>query len=81
MCLAPPAASGKIDLTYPRERAYRAWYLKENAGRPLIDLYKELAARFPHGLADQETLPEEAAGLVQRATARRNDLTFVAAGA
>jgi hypothetical protein len=69
-----------VATTYPRERAYRGWYLKENAGRPLIDLYKELAARFPHGLADEEALPEEVSGLVQRASAKRSEVTYVAAG-
>ena len=77
--LVPTGVDYWVATTYPRERAYRTWYLKDNAGRPLIDLYKELAARFPHGLADQELLPEEASGLVQRASAKRNGVAYVAA--
>ena len=78
--LVPTGVDYWVATTYPRERAYRAWYLKENAGRQLIDLYKELAARFPHGLADEEALPEEVSGLVQRASAKRSEVTYVAAG-
>jgi len=77
--LVPTGVDYWVATTYPRERAYRAWYLKENAGRPLIDLYKELAVRFPHGLADQEALPEEMSGFVQRASAKRSEVTYVAA--
>ena len=51
-----------------------------NSGRPLIELYKELAARFPHGLADEEALPEEVSGFVQRASAKRSEVTYVAVG-
>ncbi len=78
--LVPTGVDYWVATTYPRERAYRTWYLKENAGRPHIDLYKELASRFPEGLADLDALPEEASGIVQRASAKRNELTYVAAG-
>ena len=77
--LVPTGVDYWVATTYPRERAYRSWFLKDNAGRPLIDLYKELAAQFPHGLADQELSPEEASGLVQRANAKRNEVAYVAA--
>ena len=66
---------GSVGIVLP----YYSLYLKENAGRALIDLYKELAARFPHGLADQEALPEEMSGFVQRASAKRSEVTYVAA--
>lgn len=69
--LVPTGVDYWVATTYPRERAYRTWYLKQHVGRPLIDLYKELAGRFPNGLADQETLPEEATGAVQRACAKQ----------
>ncbi len=50
--------------TYPRERAYRRWWLKKNAGRPLLEAYKDLAERFPQGLAEVEQMPEEISGAV-----------------
>jgi hypothetical protein len=78
--LVPTGVDYWVATTYPRERAYRTWYLKENAGRPHIDIYKELAGRFPEGLADLEALPEEVSGIVQRACAKRNEVTYAAAG-
>ena len=59
--------------TYARERAYRSYFLQleRNRTRPLIDVYRELAELFPQGLADEEMLPEEASGAVQRAAARK----------
>lgn len=53
--------------TFPRERAYRKWYLRKHAGRPLLELYKDLAGKFPAGLAEVEQLPEEASGAVSAA--------------
>jgi hypothetical protein len=41
--------------------------LGKNGGRPLLDLYTELAERFPLGLADAEQLPEEVSGAVNAA--------------
>jgi len=41
--------------------------LRKNAGRPLLETYKELAGRFPQGLAEVEQLPEEASGSVNAA--------------
>ena len=71
--LVPTGVDYWVATTYPRERAYRSWYLRENNGRPLLDLYKELAARFPHGLAGEELQPEEVAGIVQRSGGVRAD--------
>ena len=64
-----------VATTYPRERAYRTYVFKleRNRRRPLIEVYRELADRFPHGLADQELLPEEATGVVQQAVAERKE--------
>jgi hypothetical protein len=53
--------------TFPRERAYRKWYLRKHADRPLLDIYKDLAGKFPAGLAEVEQLPEEASGAVSAA--------------
>lgn len=50
--------------TFPRERKYRAWFLKKNADVPLLDSYQELARSFPYGLADVAPLPEELSGAV-----------------
>jgi type IV secretory pathway VirB4 component len=50
--------------TYPRERIYRAWFLRKSADRPLFDAYEELARKFPEGLAGLPQLPEEIAGEV-----------------
>lgn len=50
--------------TFPRERKYRKWFLRSNPGRPQIELYRELAAQFPEGLADAPPLPEEVLGAV-----------------
>jgi len=79
--LIPTGVDYWVATTYPRERAYRTWYLKSNSKRPLIDLYRELAERFPSGLADHEVLPEEATGAVQRASAKRSEVTYSAVGA
>ena len=71
--LVPTGVDYWVATTYPRERAYRSWYLRENHGRPLLDLYKELATRFPHGLAGEGLQPEEVAGIVQRSGGVRAD--------
>jgi type IV secretory pathway VirB4 component len=71
--LVPTGVDYWVATTYLRERAYRSWYLRDNHGRPLLDLYKELAARFPHGLASEELQPEEMAGIVQRSGSDRSE--------
>ena len=53
--------------TYPRERIYRQWFLNTHADRTLADNYRDLATRFPRGLASLAPLPEELSGEVHRA--------------
>ena len=53
-----------ISTTFPRERKYRSWFLKQDPDRPLLERYQELAAKFPQGLADTAALPEELSGAV-----------------
>ncbi|MGA8594038.1 MAG: hypothetical protein WB676_04780 [Bryobacteraceae bacterium] len=60
-----------ICTTFGRERNYRTWFLSQRSNQPLIDSYRELAAKFPHGLAEAPPLPEEQTGEVQAAVALR----------
>jgi len=53
-----------IMTTYPRERWYRAWWLKKHVEFPLYERYRLLAHRFPKGIAALEELPEETSGEV-----------------
>ena len=62
--LVPTPVDYWICTTYPRERAYRTWFLRENADRPLLESYEELARKFPQGLAGLAQLPEELSGAV-----------------
>lgn len=58
--------------SFPRERAYRAWWLRN---RPdFHNAMRELAAKFPHGLASLPELPEERSGEVSRNVAVENVL-------
>jgi hypothetical protein len=50
--------------TFPRERAYRTYCLERDPSRPALEVYEELARRFPNGLAEVPPLPEEASGPV-----------------
>lgn len=52
--------------TFPRERIYRQWFLQSNADRTLAENYRDLATRFPRGLASLAPLPEELSGDVYR---------------
>jgi hypothetical protein len=63
--LVPTPVDYWVCTTYPREWAYRAWYLSQNAERPLLECYEELARRFPEGLAGLPQLPEELSGAVR----------------
>ena len=65
--IVPTPVEYWVCTTFPRERAYRKWWLRKNAGRPLLEAYKELAERFPQGLAEAEQLPEEVSGSVNAA--------------
>jgi type IV secretory pathway VirB4 component len=62
--LVPTPIDYWICTTYPRERAYRAWSLRQNPEQPLLECYEELARRFPQGLAGLPQLPEELSGAV-----------------
>jgi len=62
--LVPTPVDYWICTTYPRERAYRTWYLKQKPEQPLLECYQELAQRFPEGLAGLPQLPEELSGAV-----------------
>jgi hypothetical protein len=53
--------------TYPRERIYRQWFLRAHADQTLAENYRDLAMRFPRGLASLAPLPEELSGEVHRA--------------
>lgn len=53
--------------TFPRERTYRQWFLQSHANRTLAENYRDLATRFPRGLASLAPLPEELSGEVYRA--------------
>jgi hypothetical protein len=55
-----------IMTTYPRERHYRAWWLREHLDLPLIEAYQALAQKFPEGLAEIDPLPEEVSGDVAK---------------
>lgn len=55
-----------IMTTYPRERHYRAWWLREHLNLPLIEAYQALAEKFPEGLAEIDPLPEEVSGDVAK---------------
>jgi type IV secretory pathway VirB4 component len=53
-----------ITTTYPRERTFRKWWLREHEDLPLLSAYEALAERFPYGLAELPVLPEERSGQV-----------------
>jgi len=80
--LVPTPVDYWVATTYPRERAYRTYFLglERNRRRSLIHRYRELGERFPHGLADANILPEEASGDVQQASARRREVNYSAVG-
>jgi len=62
--VVPTPLSYWVCTTFPRERRYRAWFLKKHGDRPLLASYQELAKKFPQGLADVTPLPEEISGSV-----------------
>lgn len=68
--VAPTPVDYWITTTYPRERTYRKWWLKEHADMPLLSAYESLAQLYPRGLADLTTLPEERSGAVLEALAK-----------
>src|SRR5579871_4056941 len=62
--LVPTPVDYWICTTYPRERTYRAWFLRKHEGRPLFECYEQLAQQLPQGLAGVQQLPEEISGEV-----------------
>src|SRR5947199_2460454 len=50
--IAPTATDYWVCTTFPRERRYRAWLLNKFADRPPIEIYQQLARKFPQGLAE-----------------------------
>jgi hypothetical protein len=69
--LVPTPVEYWVCTTFPRERAYRKYFLERHAERPLIEVYEELAQKFPAGLADVPQLPEEISGAVLKAMERQ----------
>ncbi|MGH9401972.1 MAG: VirB4 family type IV secretion system protein [Terriglobia bacterium] len=67
--IVPTPAVYWVSTTFPRERRYRHWYLRRHEGRSRLDLYQELGAKFPYGLADAPPLPEEVSRAVDEAWA------------
>jgi len=53
-----------IMTTYPRERWYRAWWMKKHSEVPVYEGYRLLADRYPQGIAALDELPEERGGEV-----------------
>ena len=66
--MSPTTVDYWIMTTYARERVYRSWWLEQRKSVPFIEAYRELAERFPAGLADADPLPEEISGEVARGT-------------
>jgi TraG P-loop domain len=62
--IVPTAVDYWVCTTFPRERKYRAWFLRKFRDRPPLECYQELARKFPYGLADVPQLPEELSGAV-----------------
>lgn len=62
--IVPTPLAYWICTTFPRERKYRTWLLRNRGQRPLLETYQELAKRFPQGLAEIASLPEELSGAV-----------------
>jgi hypothetical protein len=63
--LVPTPIDYWICTTFQRERMYRNYFLNRDGEKSLFELYRELARRFPKGLAEVPELPEEATGAVQ----------------
>jgi hypothetical protein len=64
--MSPTPVDYWIMTTYARERVYRSWWLEQNKASSPMEAYRELAQRFPSGLADVDPLPEEVSGAVAR---------------
>ena len=64
--ISPTPLDYWIMTTYPRERAYRSWWLQQPRDVRPIQAYRELAESFPFGLAELDALPEELSGEVAK---------------
>jgi type IV secretory pathway VirB4 component len=60
--LVPTPVDYWICTTFQRERMYRHYFLHGDPERPLFESYRDLAGRFPNGLAEVPELPEEESG-------------------
>ena len=69
--LVPTPVDYWICTTFQRERMFREYFLRSNPDRSLLETYRELALRFPRGLAEVAELPEEASGAVKAAWSGR----------
>ena len=69
--IVPAPVDYWVCTTLPRERKYRKWHLGKERGRTLLELYRELGAKFPTGLAEVPPLPEEVSGAVDEVWAGR----------
>jgi type IV secretory pathway VirB4 component len=65
--IAPTPIDYWITTTYPRERTYRTWWVRNHDNVPRLSAYEALAQRFPRGLAQLAPLPEERSGEVLEA--------------
>lgn len=65
--IAPTPVDYWITTTYPRERTYRTWWLRQHEDLPLLSAYEYLARKFPRGLAEFGPLAEERSGDVLEA--------------
>jgi hypothetical protein len=55
--------------TFPREKWYRAWWMRKHEKLSLHARYMMLAERYPQGLAQLDLLPEERSGEVTKGIA------------
>ncbi len=65
--IVPSPVDYWITTTYARERSFRKWWLRQHRQLPLIQVYEELAAKYPRGLAELAPLPVELSGEMQEA--------------
>src|SRR6202142_2043923 len=65
--LVPTPIEYWVCTTFPRERACRTSCLDQDPPRPALEVYEELARRFPNGLAEVAPLAEEQSGAVMGA--------------
>jgi hypothetical protein len=54
--------------SFPRERQYRTWWLSTHTNLEYGENIRQLASKYPNGLARLSELPEERSGEVNRAT-------------